>query len=283
MRPTAFAPAKVNLTLHVTGRRADGYHLLDSVVVFAGVGDDLAFAPADRTALTVDGPRAAGVPADATNLVLRAAAALDGPPVAIRLTKRLPAAAGIGGGSSDAAAALRGLMAMGHRPRGDIAALALALGADVPVCLAARPARMGGVGEILSPLPPLPPAWLVLVNPGVPVPTGACFAALAGRYGPPMPDLPPQGWPDAAALARWLSARRNDLEPAARALAPAVGQALAALAETPGCLLARMSGSGATCFGLFADAPAADAAAAGLTAAQGGWWVAAAPVLPAAA
>lgn len=279
-RTAALAPAKVNLTLHVTGRRDDGYHLLDSLVVFAGVGDGLDFSPAAETALTVDGPRAAGVPADATNLVLRAAAALEGPPVAIRLTKRLPAAAGIGGGSSDAAATLRGLLARGHRPRGDLPALALGLGADVPVCLAGRPARMSGTGERLAPLPPLPPLWLVLVNPGVPVSTRACFAALAGRFGAPMPRLPPAGWADAAALARWLAVQRNDLEPPARALAPPVGDALAALAATRGCLMARMSGSGATCFGLFADADAADAAAGVIAAVHPPWWTAAAPVLP---
>lgn len=275
----AFAPAKVNLALHVTGRRDDGYHLLDSFVVFAGVGDDLAFTPAAETTLSIDGPRAAGVPADATNLVLRAAALMQGPPVEIRLTKRLPAAAGIGGGSSDAAAALRGLLAMGHQPKGDLAALALSLGADVPVCLAGRPARMSGVGEGLAPLPPLPPLWLVLVNPGVPVSTGACFAVLAGRFGPAMDDLPPAGWPDAAALARWLAAQRNDLEPPARMLAPPVADALAGLAATPGCLLARMSGSGATCIGLYAEAGNAQAASAQIAAAQPGWWAVAAAVM----
>jgi 4-diphosphocytidyl-2-C-methyl-D-erythritol kinase len=276
----AFAPAKVNLALHVTGRRDDGYHLLDSLVVFAGVGDDLSFAVADDTRLAIDGPQAAGVPTDATNLVLRAAALLTGPPVAIRLTKRLPAAAGIGGGSSDAAAALRGLLGMGHRPRGDLPALALSLGADVPVCLAARPARMSGVGERLAPLPALPPVWLVLVNPGVPVSTRASFATLAGRFGLAMDDPPPSGWPDAAGLARWLAAQRNDLEAPARALAPSVADTITALAATPGCLLARMSGSGATCFGLYPDATTAAAAADAISAANAGWWTAAAPVLP---
>lgn len=278
----SFAPAKVNLALHVTGRRGDGYHLLDSLVAFAGVGDDLTIAPAAETALRIDGPQAAGVPADATNLVLRAAAGMEGPPVAIALTKRLPAAAGIGGGSSDAAAALRGLLALGHRPRGGLEALALSLGADVPVCLAGLPARMSGIGEILAPLPPLPPLWLVLVNPGVPVPTGACFAALDGCFGPPLPAPPPRGWPDAATLAAWLAQQRNDLEPPARSLAPAVSEALAAIGATQACLLARMSGSGATCFGLFASAEAAEAAARSLSAARPAWWVAPAPVLTAA-
>lgn len=273
-----FAPAKVNLALHVTGRRGDGYHLLDSLVVFAGVGDDLRLEAAAQTQLVVDGPRAIGVPVDSSNLALRAVALLDGPPVAIRLTKRLPAAAGIGGGSADAAAVLRALLARGYRPRGDLAALALSLGADVPVCLAGRPARMSGIGETLATLPPLPRAWLVLVNPGVPVPTGACFAALAGRFGDPLPAPPAGGWPDARALADWLGARRNDLEAPARRLAPEVGTALSALSAIPDCLLARMSGSGATCFGLFADAPSAHSAAAALT--RPGWWAAAAPILP---
>jgi 4-diphosphocytidyl-2-C-methyl-D-erythritol kinase len=272
MSPTttaeAFAPAKVNLTLHVTGRRADGYHLLDSLVVFADAGDrlTLAAAPADR--LTVTGPRAAGVPTDGSNLVQRAAALIGGGPFAITLEKHLPAAAGIGGGSSDAAATLRAIATLTGRALPD----ALPLGADVPVCLHARPCRMSGIGERITDIPPLPAFHLVLVNPGVPVPTGKAFDALATRQNPPMPDALPD-WPDAAALACWLAAQRNDLEDPARMLAPAVGVALALLSETGGCLLARMSGSGATCFGLYASRPEADAAARALQAAQPGWWV----------
>jgi 4-diphosphocytidyl-2-C-methyl-D-erythritol kinase len=274
---TAFAPAKVNLTLHVTGRRADGYHRLDSLVVFAGVGDRLSLTPAADTRLTVDGPFAAGVPADGTNLVLRAAALMDRA-ARIRLEKNLPAASGIGGGSADAAATLRALSAMGARPRSpDHAAAVLALGADVPVCLAGRPCRMEGIGEKLSPIPPLPPLWLVLVNPGVAVATGAVFAALAGRFGAPM--ALPGRFTDAPDLAAWLATQRNDLEPPALALAPAVGQALDALRGQPDCLLARMSGSGGTCLGLFASAPAARAAAARIAAAPSRWWSVSAPVL----
>ncbi len=276
MQPAAvegFAPAKVNLALHVTGRREDGYHLLDSLVVFADVGDRLTAMADAALSLHVTGPRAAGVPTDAGNLVLRAAALLGaGRGARIVLEKHLPAAAGIGGGSSDAAAALRVLARLWGLPLPDATAV-LALGADVPVCLSARPARMRGIGEALGPLPPLPPLWLVLVNPGVPVPTGPVFAALARRDNAPLPPtLPRLG--DAGMLAAWLRTCRNDLEPPACALVPAVGQVLSALAVQRGCLLARMSGSGATCFGLFATASGAAAAAAALRAAAPGWWVA---------
>lgn len=277
VRAAAFAPAKVNLTLHVTGRRDDGYHLLDSLVAHVGTGDDVTVADADAPSFTVTGPRAAGVPTDGSNLVLRAAALMGGPPPAITLDKHLPPASGIGGGSSDAAATLRAIAALRAAPLPPADAV-LALGADVPVCLAGRAARMSGIGERLAPIPLLPPAWLVLVNPGVSVPTPAVFRALARRDNPPMPrDLP--AWPDAAALAAWLATQRNDLEAPACAIAPAIGDTLAALAATPGCLLARMSGSGATCFGLFASATAAETAAASLSAAHPVWWTAAAPLL----
>ncbi|RMD91691.1 MAG: 4-(cytidine 5'-diphospho)-2-C-methyl-D-erythritol kinase, partial [Alphaproteobacteria bacterium] len=249
--PTAtelFAPAKINLTLHVTGQRADGLHLLDSLVVFADVGDRLRLERAASFSLTVTGPRAAGVPAGEENLVMRAARLMGAPPVAITLEKHLPAAAGIGGGSADAAALLRGLAALGGvMPAPERLA---ALGADLPVCLLARPARMRGIGEQLTPLE-LPEVHLVLVNPGVALPTRAVFAALDSRENPPMPEPLPR-WRDARELAGWLGRMRNDLEPPARALAPEIGVALDALAQTPGCLLARMSGSGATCLGLYA-------------------------------
>lgn len=271
---TAFAPAKVNLTLHVTGRRNDGYHLLDSLVVFADAGDRVTVAEAEETRLRVTGPCAEGVPTDASNLALRAADLLPGPPVAITLEKRLPAAAGIGGGSADAAATLRALA----RLRGTALPPpeeALRLGADVPVCLAARPSRMSGVGEAIAEIPAPPPVWLVLANPGVPVSTPAAFRALGRKDNAPMPaELP--DWPDAAAFARWLATQRNDLEDPARILAPAIGVVLARLAATEGCLLARMSGSGATCFGLYASAPEAEAAAASLRGMHADWWITAA-------
>lgn len=270
-----FAPAKINLSLHVTGRRADGYHLLDSLVIFADIGDRVHLAPAPALLLSVTGPRAAGVPGDARNLVWKAAALMgaEARGVAITLEKHLPAAAGIGGGSSDAAATLRGLARLwgvALPPAAEV----LALGADVPVCLAPGPLRMRGIGAEVTPAPALPKLGLVLVNPGVEVPTAAVFAALARRDGPPMPEALPN-WPDAPALAAWLASQRNDLEPPARALAPEIGATLAALAQTPGCLLARMSGSGATCFGLYASRAAAERAARALSQVQPGWWVAA--------
>ena len=278
MTTEGFAPAKINLTLHVTGRRDDGYHLLDSLVVFAGVGDRLRLTPAPVARLTISGRFAAGVPVDGTNLIQRAAALMDGPPVAIHLDKCLPHASGIGGGSADAAATLRVLTAMGHRPAiADFDAAVLGLGADVPVCLAGRPCRMQGIGERLSAAPALPPLWLVLVNPGCPVPTGAVFAALQGRFGAGMGD-PPEGFVNVRELAGWLLSRRNDLQPPAVTLAPPVADALAALASVPGCLLARMSGSGGTCFGLFADEAGAHAGSARIAVAEPGWWVVAAPV-----
>jgi len=279
--PTALAPAKVNLCLHVTGRRADGYHLLDSIVVFAGTGDRLSVTPAAGLTLRLSGPFAAAVPEGDDNLVLRAARLVRpaGAGAALVLDKRLPAASGIGGGSSDAAAALRLLARLWGVALPD-AATAAALGADLPVCLAAAPARMTGIGGGLSPLPALPACWLVLANPGIAVPTGAVFAGLERRDGAPLPDrLPP--WPDAAALAAFLGQTRNDLAPAAEALAPPVAEVRAALAAQPGCLIARMSGSGATSFGLFARPGEAAAAAAALRRARPGWWVADAPVLDA--
>ena len=274
-----FAPAKVNLALHVTGRRDDGYHLLDSVVVLAGVGDWLTLAPSEALSLTVTGPRAAGVPADRRNLIWRAAELFaPGRGAAITLEKHLPHAGGIGGGSADAAAALRGLSELWQAAMPDDAAV-LSLGADVPVCAAARPMRMSGIGEVLVPLPPLPPLWLVLVNAGVEVPTGTVFSALEQRENPPLPDLPAEGWADAAGFAGWLCSARNDLEPPARATVPVIGEVLDRINARPGCLLARMSGSGGTCFGLFAEEGAAKGAAQALTADRPDWWVATAPVL----
>ncbi len=263
-----FAPAKVNLYLHVTGRRADGYHLLDSLVVFPPVGDWLRATPAATLSLTVGGTFGAALAGEADNLVLRAARALGGTAgVAIELEKCLPVASGIGGGSADAAAALRLLCRLWGRPPPAMP-VALALGADVPVCLASRPARMAGVGEMLGAAPRLPPAGMVLVNPGVSLATAEVFRVRTGEFSAPA-ELPPV-WPDAAAMAGGLARLRNDLEPPAIALRPVIGTLLAAVAAMPGCLLARMSGSGATCFGLFADAAAAEAAARAL--ARPGWW-----------
>lgn len=263
---TVPAPAKINLTLHVTGRREDGYHLLDSLVVFAETGDVVHLAPGPLS-LTITGPFAAGLESDSDNLCLRAAR-LAGAEVAITLEKNLPVASGIGGGSADAAAVLRGLGANPPQPE--------RLGADVPVCLAGRPVRMRGLGEILDPVPQLPPLALVLVNPGKGLSTPAVFRALDRRDNPPMPALP--DFPDTAALVGFLQTCRNDLEAPAITLLPEIATCLEALRDQ-GALLARMSGSGATCFGIFADLDQARAAA--LALARPGWWVAASGLAPA--
>jgi 4-diphosphocytidyl-2-C-methyl-D-erythritol kinase len=279
------APAKINLTLHVTGRRADGYHRLDSLVAFAGVGDLVEATPAPGLSLALRG-RAEGIPAGDDNLVLRAARLMQArapaaPGARLVLEKRLPPASGLGGGSADAAAALR-LLARLWGVALPSADEALALGADVPVCLSGRPVRMGGIGERLATCPPLPPAWVVLANPGVETPTAAVFAALATRDNPPMPAALP-AWADTADLAGWIAGQRNDLEGPARMLFPVIGAVLEAIAAQPGCLVARMSGSGASCFGLFAGPDLAAAAARRLSEARPAWWVADAALLRAAA
>lgn len=273
---TVYAPAKINLTLHVTGQRDDGYHLLDSLVVFADVGDRVEVRASDASRLTVDGPEAAEVPADGDNLVLKVARLFDDlPGAAIHLTKELPVASGIGGGSSDAAATVRALSCLsdGQGPvRTDIQDALLALGADIPVCLSPRPARMSGIGEVIEPiaLPPLEAA--VLVNPRVAVRTADIFRALASKSNPPMPEELP-GFTSETELIRWLADQRNDLEAPAVAQEPRIGTALAALREVPDCLLARMSGSGATCFGLYGSEDAAKAAVRRISARWPEWWV----------
>lgn len=271
---TEWAPAKVNLYLHVLGRRVDGYHRLDSLAVFAGIGDEIrADADADLS-LQIVGEHAGALLPEPDNLVLRAARALAaaaGQPAGARLVldKRLPVAAGIGGGSADAAATLRLLVRL-WRLRGIADALgeiAARLGADVPVCLGSRPGRLGGIGERLDPAPSLPPFGLVLANPGVPLATADVFRARGGAFS--SPAALPAAWADAAAMARDLARLANDLQPAAIALCPVVGEVLATLGALPNCLLARMSGSGATCFALFPDSTQASDAAARLSPR---WW-----------
>lgn len=278
------APAKINLYLHVVGRRSDGYHLLDSLVVFAGIGDTIAAAPADTLSLGIDGPFAVGLGGGEDNLVIRAARALataTGRPAAaqLRLTKRLPVASGIGGGSADAAAALHALARLWRLDldMNALATIGLALGADVPVCVHGRSSFFAGIGECVTPAPPLPPAWLVLANPGIALPTPQVFEARSGGFSEPGRFAASPA--SAAELALVLATRGNDLSAAAVCLAPVIGAVLAALKAVPGALLARMSGSGATCFALFADAPAAQAAAAALRAHHPDWWVVAAPLL----
>ncbi len=262
------ARAKINLALHVTGRRVDGYHLLDSLVAFADFGDVVRVEALGSLSLTVAGPMASGLSAGPDNLVLRAAA-LMGRGAAITLNKRLPLASGIGGGSADAAATLSALAAL-YGCDVPSAAEVLALGADVPVCLSGVAARMEGIGEKITPVR-LPPAHVVLVNPGVGLGTADVFRAMTNRDNPALPA--PVGLHDAAALAAYLHLCRNDMEPAARGLAPEIGTVIATLAAQPGCLLARMSGSGATCFGLFEDKAQSEAAANALSFHNPDYWV----------
>jgi 4-diphosphocytidyl-2-C-methyl-D-erythritol kinase len=278
---TVFAPAKINLYLHVIGRRADGYHLLDSLIAFADIGDRITAAPAETLSLTVGGPEAealAGLGDD--NLVLRAARHLrarDGVTsgAALHLDKHLPAASGIGGGSSDAAATLRALAILWDcrlDPAAPAtAAWAAALGADVPACLASVPLRVGGIGEILDPAGPLPGMGIVLANPRRQLPTVAVFRARQGDFGPAAQAATiPR---DAAGFVTLLAECRNDLTGAAIGLAPEIATVLDRLWRLPGALLARMSGSGATCFALFEDRSGAERAGAVLAAAEPGWWV----------
>ncbi|MFC0199823.1 4-(cytidine 5'-diphospho)-2-C-methyl-D-erythritol kinase [Paracoccus rhizosphaerae] len=264
------APAKLNLALHVTGRRDDGYHLLDSLVCFATAGDVVTVEPGPLS-LQVDGPFAEGLSADDDNLCLRAAR-LAGLDARIRLTKNLPVASGIGGGSADAAAVLRLARRMGR----ELPQMPERLGADVPVCVASIPARMQGTGEILTPLPPLPPLHLVLANPRIALSTPQIFARLGRRDNAPLPQVP--SFADVRALVAWLSATRNDLEPAAIDAAPVIAQVLQAMTAN-GAAFARMSGSGATCLGIFDRPQTAQAAAAAL--ARHGWWTVATELAPA--
>ncbi|MBU6425887.1 MAG: 4-(cytidine 5'-diphospho)-2-C-methyl-D-erythritol kinase [Rhodospirillales bacterium] len=269
MSITSFAPAKVNLYLHVTGKRADGYHLLDSLAVFPAVGDEVTVEAADALTLSLGGPFGAALQSEPDNLLLKAARALaPGRGARLSLEKNLPVASGIGGGSADAAACLRALSALWEIKTADLPGIALQLGADVPVCLRSSPARMQGIGEILAPAPRLPEFGMVLVNPGVAVPTPSVFKARTGAFSP-APALPAM-WPNAAAMAADLRLCGNDLQAVAISIQPVIGDVLTALAALPGALLARMSGSGATCFALFNTAAEAEAAAQRIT--QEGWW-----------
>jgi 4-diphosphocytidyl-2-C-methyl-D-erythritol kinase len=277
------APAKVNLTLHVIGRRADGYHDIESLVVFAGLGDALTFTPGRTLALAVRGPTAPAVGDVSDNLVLKAAHALAARIDGIKLgrfvlSKRLPVAAGLGGGSADAAAALR-LLARANRIALDdhrLMQAARATGADVPVCVDPRPRLMRGIGDILSEPLDLPRLPAVLVNPGVAVPTKDVFGALrlaTARSAGASSRPPALGGETRAALLRALAQGRNDLEAPAISLQPVIAEVLSSLRALAGCGLARMSGSGATCFGLFNTGRAAAAGARTLRAQHPGWWI----------
>jgi 4-diphosphocytidyl-2-C-methyl-D-erythritol kinase len=284
MGVSQIARAKVNLTLKVLGRRGDGYHELESLVTFAAIGDRLSFVPGEGNRLLVRGPFAEAI--GGPNILERALALLSQSGVdlgagSITLEKNLPVAAGLGGGSSDAGALLR-LARAAHAKSvaeplwGD---LARRLGADVLVCLADRPARMGGIGDELEPLPlgssPPPPLAAVLVNPGVALPTARVFGALKapllnGARAPKTP-LAPIG--SLGALCDHIGSVGNDLEPPAMMLAPVIGAIKAALNGCPGCRAAAMSGSGPTCFGIFAREDQARAAAVALRNREPGWWV----------
>lgn len=266
------APAKVNLTLHVTGQRADGYHLLDSLVVFVDVCDVIEVKPARSTSLVVKGPRADGVPTGSENLARRAADLFD-QPVAITLTKTLPAQAGLGGGSADAAATIRALMRLTGKTAPYTQTL-LSLGADVPACLCSAPKRMAGIGGDVSPWPNLPPLWAVLVHPGPGASTPAVFKTLFQKTNPPMTPWQGQTPFD------WLAHQRNDLQPPACDLVPEIAQVLDALSETHP-VLHRMSGSGSACCALYGSADAAMAAASALQQGHPAWWVASGRVLSA--
>jgi 4-diphosphocytidyl-2-C-methyl-D-erythritol kinase len=280
----ASAPAKVNLTLHVTGQRDDGYHLLDSLVVFAGAADQLGATIAPDLRISVSGPFSMGVPTDHTNLMMRAAEVLRAARgvkkgASLTLEKHLPHAAGIGSGSSDAATALAMLAELwGVAPLPAMTPEVVALGADVPACVSApRPLRMSGIGDVLSPVEQLPSCALVLVRPPVEVPTGPVFQGLATKQGSAMTPLPAAL--DYDGFVRWLLAQRNDLQPPAEAIAPQITEAIAKLRSLPAVSVAGMSGSGATCFGLVKDMATARQVARIVQVAKMDWWVAPAEVL----
>jgi 4-diphosphocytidyl-2-C-methyl-D-erythritol kinase len=274
---TVAAPAKINLFLHVGEKRSDGFHELKSLVVFANVGDQLTFTPAKAFSLAVNGPFAGGLEGEGDNLIQRAArafASITGhkTTAAVTLEKNLPVASGIGGGSADAAAALRGLARLNEAERGPLLAIAATLGSDIPACVLSQPLMMRGRGEQLELLKRFPRLHAVLVNPGVAVPTAKVFAALQKRGGlgnAPMDfDLS-----NAGALIAYLKTTRNDLEAPAESVAPVIREVLGELARMPGIGFARMSGSGATCFGLFSDQSMAEMAAIALAHSHPDWWI----------
>ena len=265
MTTKQIAQAKINLCLHVIGQRQDGYHLLDSIVGFTEFGDVLTFERADTTTLTIDGPFADGLSGSDDNLILQAARCFSGRKGAtIHLKKNLPVASGIGGGSADAAAALRGLSALWDEPLPDVAAQ-LKLGADVPVFVQGGMVRMRGIGEVISPLNRVNPLPIVLVNPNVSVSTPMVFKALKSKENTPTEEQTSDAW-------GWISDQRNDLQSAAIVLEPVIATALDQIDCTDP-MLARMSGSGATCFGIYQTDKSAAAAAREISNAHPEWWV----------
>lgn len=280
----AQAPAKLNLTLHITGQRTDGYHLLDSLVGFAGVFDELTATIAPQLQLSVTGPFSHGVPTDETNLVLRAAETLRqarGVDLGAQITleKNLPHAAGIGSGSADAALTLAMLAQLWNvEPLAPNAPEVVALGADVPVCLhAPDPVRMTGIGETLMPCPSLPECAVVLVNPQVSIATADIFEILSNKRNPAMETIP--SGLNFASFCDWLGRQRNDLLSPALALQPQISDALLALKKLPQVGYVGMSGSGATCFGIVPNMADARQVARAIQVQHMGWWVAPAPLL----
>jgi 4-diphosphocytidyl-2-C-methyl-D-erythritol kinase len=284
MRLSAFAPAKVNLFLHVGGPDAEGYHPISSLMVFADLGDQVMIQPSDALAFETTGPFGASIPAGDDNLVLRAARAFHAklggpiPPYRLILDKRLPIAAGLGGGSSDAGAALKLLRdaLAPNIPDDALEPLAASLGADGAACFRATALMAEGRGEALSPAPALPPLHAVLVNPGVPSPTGAVYRAYDAAVHPEGAARPfvPSEFETAEETAAWLGvATRNDLEAPAVALTPLIGEALDVLRDQPESLLVRMSGSGATCFALCAGDIEAETLAERIETVRPDWWV----------
>jgi 4-diphosphocytidyl-2-C-methyl-D-erythritol kinase len=287
VRVLVSAPAKINLCLHVGDRGADGYHALESLVAFALHGDEMLLDAANGLSLAVTGTFASNLLAEGDNLVIKAARLLAeranvraGARIAMK--KEIPVASGLGGGSADAAAALRGLATLwGVDPDGDmLRAIAPSLGADVPVCLESAPAWIEGRGERVTLMPSIPPTPVLLVNPGVPVPTASVFAGLRQRRGIGM-DCPRVLPGDVHALVAFLQSTTNDLAIPARDAAPAIGDVLDEIARLPNALLARMSGSGATCFGIFENRDLACAAGAALRARRPDWWIVATVLAPA--
>jgi 4-diphosphocytidyl-2-C-methyl-D-erythritol kinase len=265
-----FAPAKINLCLHVTGQRVDGYHLLDTIVGFANVGDWLTLTQGGAGQVHLSGPEAGQLSGE--NIITQTLTVFAAQDVDVRLEKNLPVASGIGGGSSDAAASYRGIIALqGRTAHPSDAAKLLSIGADVPMCAGAIPARVQGIGETITPLPNLAPLHAVLVNPRQHVATPQVFRALHNKQNAALPSLPTR-LDDPATLLDWLRAQRNDLQAPAIAADPIIADVLAAIAAT-GAGLTRMSGSGATCFGIYETANAARAAIAQISAQNASWWI----------
>lgn len=271
------APAKINLYLHVTGKRPDGYHLLDSLFVFADISDELHIESAEKLSFSIEGEFAENLKEEKNNIVIKAAEILAKalgitPSVNIKLIKKLPVAAGLGGGSADAAAVLVGLSQLWESTlsKEELAEIALQLGADVPACLQKCPLNISGIGEIITKAPSLPKIWIVLVNPKVKVPTPDVFKARAKPFTAFMPIN--TACNDIDSFVFELKKRSNDLTEAACSLAPEIADTLEIISQQQDCLISRMSGSGATCFGLFANKEHAETAVRLIKSKKPNWW-----------